>query len=70
MTPLFKRLAEQACRDIDLQYPGDAYPRALARRLIDDYVAELNKIKWISDDDGWNKAIASVRQEIKKRYLG
>ena len=70
MNDLARRIAQQASRDVDLTYPGDAYPSAIVRRLVEDYVLELNKVKWISDDDGWNKAIASVRQEIKKRYLG
>ena len=70
MNDLARRIAQQAARHTDLMYPGDAYPSAIIRRLVEDYVLELNKVKWISDDDGWNKAIASVRQEIKKRYLG
>jgi len=70
MNTLVRQLAEQAGRDVDLQYPGDAYPRALVRRLIDDYVAELSKVKWINDDDGWNKAVKAVQADLKKRYLG
>jgi len=70
MVPVLRQIAEQAAKDIDLNYPGDAYPRALARRLVEDYVLELNKVKWIGDDDGWNNAVKAIQADIKKRFLG
>lgn len=70
MNNLTRQIAQQAARDVDLSYPGDAYPKAIVRRLVEDYAAELNKIKWISDDDGWNRAIKAVQTDIRKRFLG
>lgn len=68
MNDLTKRIAQQAARDVDLSYPGDAYPNAIIRRLIENYVAELNKVKWIGDDDGWNKAVKAVQSDMKKHF--
>jgi hypothetical protein len=70
MNDLSRRIAQQAARDTDLMYPGDAYPTAIIRRLVEDYVTELNKIKWLKDDDGWNQAVKAVQGDIKKRFLG
>jgi len=70
MNDLTKRLAQQAARDVDLMYPGDAFPRAVIRRLVEDYVLELNKLKWVGDDDGWNQAVKAIQADIKKRFLG
>ena len=65
-----RRIAQQAARDVDLTYPGDAYPSAIIRRLVEDYVLELNKLKWIGEDDGWNQAVKAIQTDIKKRFLG
>ena len=70
MNDLARRIAQQAARDVDLTYPGDAYPNAVIRRLVEDYVLELNKLKWVGDDDGWNQAVKAIRADIKKRFLG
>ena len=70
MNELARRIAQQAARDVDLSYPGDAYPNAIVRRLVEDYVLELNKVKWIGDDDGWNQAVKTIQADIKKRFLG
>ena len=70
MNDLTRRIAQQAARDVDLTYPGDAYPNAIVRRLVEDYVLELNKVKWIGDDDGWNQAVKTIQADIKKRFLG
>ena len=70
MNDLTRRIAQQAARDVDLSYPGDAYPNAIVRRLVEDYVLELHKVKWIGDDDGWNQAVKTIQADIKKRFLG
>ena len=70
MNDLTRRIAQQAARDVDLSYPGDAYPNAIVRRLVEDYVLELNKVKWIGEDDGWNQAVKTIQADIKKRFLG
>jgi hypothetical protein len=70
MNDLARRIAQQAARDTDLMYPGDAYPGAIIRRLVEDYVLELNKLKWVGDDDGWNQAVKAIQADIKKRFLG
>ena len=70
MNELARRIAQQAARDVDLTYPGDAYPNAVIRRLVEDYVLELNKVKWIGDDDGWNQAVKAIQLDLKKRFIG
>ena len=70
MNDLARRIAQQAARDVDLSYPGDAYPNAIVCRLVEDYVLELNKVKWIGDDDGWNKAVKTIQTDLQKRFLG
>ena len=70
MNDLARRIAQQAARDTDLMYPGDAYPNAVIRRLVEDYVLELNKVKWIGDDDGWNQAVKTIQADLQKRFLG
>jgi len=69
MTPRLRDLAQRAARDIDLTYPGDAYGRALARRIVEDFVQELGKVRWMVEDDGWDKAIKAVQKELNSRYL-
>lgn len=69
MTPRLRDLAQRAARDIDLTYPGDAYGRALAGRIVEDFVQELGKVRWMGDDDGWDRAIKAVQTELKTRYL-
>jgi hypothetical protein len=68
MNAHLRNIAEQAARDIDLTYPGDAYPNALAKRIIKDLTTEFAKIKWIKDDEGWERAIKSVSNELSQRY--
>jgi len=68
MNDLTRRIAQQAARDVDLSYPGDAYPNAIVRRLVENYVLELKKVKWIGDDDGWNKAVKAVQDDMKKHF--
>lgn len=63
-----KNLASKAARNIDLAYQGDAYPQELARLIVQDLVAEFNKLKWAGEDDGWDRAIKAVQREIQSRY--
>ena len=69
MTPRLRDLAQRAARDIDLIYPGDAYGRALAGRIVEDFVQELGKVRWMGEDDGWDRAIKAVQKELNSRYL-
>ncbi|NDG29733.1 hypothetical protein EB118_06525 [bacterium] len=63
-----RTLAQRAARDIDLTYPGDAYPSRLSDLLIKDLVDELNKVKWLGEDPGWDQAIKAVQKELQSRY--
>lgn len=38
-----------------------------AQEELFDLRKELNRITWIGADEGWNKAIEAVREEIAKR---
>ena len=68
MNTLLRTLAEKASRKIDLTYPGDAYPEALTTLILSDLHDELGKVKWMGDDEGWEKCIKAVREEITRRY--
>lgn len=61
-------IAERACRQIDLTYPGDALPSAMAHHLLKDLYEELGKMKWMGEDEGWDRAIKAVREELATRY--
>lgn len=63
-----RKIAEKASRDIDLTYPGDAFPAALTKLIVKDLCEELQKVKWLGDDEAWDKAIKSVSKEISERY--
>lgn len=68
MNPHLKNLAAKAARNIDLAYQGDAYPQELTRLIVSDLVDEFNKLRWAGEDDGWDRAIKAVQQEIRRRY--
>jgi len=68
MNDHLRNIATKASRDVDLVYMGDAYARSLTKAIIKDLTDDLSKIKWVGDDDGWNKAIDAVKAELKKRY--
>lgn len=68
MKPIVEQIAEKACKQIDSGYKDMALCRAMVRELIKDLDQEFNKVKWIGDDDGWNRAIEAVRKEVKNRY--
>lgn len=63
-----RTIAEKASRNIDLTYPGDAFPSALTKLIINDLTTEFAKVKWMGEDEGWERAIKAVSEEIKKRY--
>ena len=65
---LLRTLAEKASRKIDLTYPGDAFPEALTTLIMSDLYEELGKMKWMGEDEGWDKAIKAVKEELTKRY--
>jgi len=68
MNSHLRSLAERAARDIDLAYPGDAFPNAIVKHIVKDLTAEFAKVKWMGDDEGWERAVKAVSEEIKKRY--
>jgi len=68
MNTHLRTLAERASREIDLTYPGDAFPSALAKLIVKDLIDDLSKVKWLGDDPGWDKAIDAVKKELKQRY--
>jgi hypothetical protein len=68
MNTHLRTLAERASREIDLTYPGDAFPSALAKLIIRDLNSEFAKVKWMGDDEGWERAIKAVTKEISDRY--
>lgn len=67
MTNLDKILND-SIKGIDSAYKDMAVCRSIVKHVIKDLDSELSKIKWVSDDEGWNKAIEAVRKELKQRY--
>ena len=68
MNSHLRTIAERAARDIDLAYPGDAFPNALAKHIVKDLTTEFAKVKWMGDDEGWERAIKAVVKELAQRY--
>lgn len=68
MNQHLRKLAEQAARNVDLNYPGDAYPSAIAKEIVRDLTTEFTKIKWAGEDEAWDKAVAAVIKEVSTRY--
>ncbi|NBR62619.1 MAG: hypothetical protein EBT86_13560 [Actinobacteria bacterium] len=68
MNSHLRMLAQTASRRVNLTYPGDAYPAELARTMVSDLDNELGKLKWAGEDEGWDRAIKAVREELARRY--
>ena len=62
------KILSDSIKGIDSAYKDIAVCRSIAKHIIKDLDNELSKIKWVGDDDGWNKAIEAVRKELKGRY--
>jgi len=61
-------ILKDAIKNIDSAYKDMAVCRSIAKHIVKDLANELTKIKWVGDDEGWNKAIEAVRKELKTRY--
>lgn len=68
MNSLLRQLSTSACSKINLNYPGDALPSALATAILKDFHDELGKLKWSGHDESWDLAIEAVRKELNNRY--
>jgi len=68
MNAHLRTLAQRASREIDLTYPGDAFPGALTKLIVKDLIDDLNKVKWLGEDPGWDKAMDAIKKELKQRY--
>lgn len=63
-----EKILTDAIRGIDSAYKDMAVCRSIAKHIVKDLDTELSKIKWVGDDEGWNKAIEAVRSELLNRY--
>jgi hypothetical protein len=63
-----EKILTDAIRGIDSAYKDMAVCRSIARHIVKDLDTEFSKIKWVGDDEGWNKAIEAVRRELLNRY--
>jgi len=63
-----EKILTDAIKGIDSAYKDMAVCRSIARHIVKDLDSEFTKIKWVSDDEGWNLAIEAVRREILNRY--
>lgn len=68
MNQHLRKLAEQAAKDINLGYQTDSYTNAITKLIVRDLKQEFAKIKWVGEDDDWNKAIEAVVKEVSTRY--
>lgn len=68
MNNLARKLAQDASRKVDLIYPGDAYPATLIKLITQDLTDEFKKVKWMGDDESWEKAVKAVIKEVETRY--
>lgn len=62
------KILSDSIKGIDSAYKDMAVCRSIAKHIIKDLDSELSKIKWVGDDEGWNKAIEAVRKELNNRY--
>ena len=65
---LIERIAEASARQISSGYKDIALTRAIINQVVLDLSGEFKKIKWMSDDEGWNNAIEAVQRELQNRY--
>lgn len=63
-----EKILSDSIKGIDSAYKDMAVCRSIAKHIVKDLDTELSKIKWVSDDEGWNKAIEAIRTELKTRY--
>jgi hypothetical protein len=63
-----EKILSDSIKGIDSAYKDMAVCRSIAKHIVKDLDTELSKIKWVSDDEAWNKAIEAVRKELKTRY--
>jgi hypothetical protein len=62
------KILTDSIKGIDSAYKDMAVCRSIAKHIVKDLDNELSKIKWVGDDEGWNKAIEAIRTELKTRY--
>lgn len=62
------KILSDSIKGIDSAYKDMAVCRSIAKHIVKDLDSELSKIKWVGDDEGWNKAIEAVRKELMNRY--
>ena len=63
-----ERILTESIKGIDSAYKDMAVCRSIAKHIVKDLESEFSKIKWVGDDEGWNKAIEAVKKEIRGRY--
>lgn len=63
-----EKILSDSIKGIDSAYKDMAVCRSIAKHIVKDLDTELSKIKWVSDNEDWNKAIEAVRKELKTRY--
>ena len=68
MNQRLRNIAQASARSIDLSYPGDAFPAALTKNIIKDLKQEFRTIKWMGEDEGWDRAMQAVIKELENRY--
>jgi len=60
-----RSIIDKSLKETNVAYNGDALPNAIIRNFISAFDTELQKTKWIRDDEPWNDAIIAIRKELK-----
>jgi hypothetical protein len=63
-----RTIIDKSCKDIGLIWTGDALPASIIRNVIADLDNELGKLKWVGQDEGWNRAVEKIREELRDIY--
>lgn len=63
-----RTIIDKSCKDIGLIWTGDALPASIIKNVIADLDNELGKLKWVGQDEGWNRAVEKIREELRDIY--
>jgi len=63
-----RSIIDKSAKDIGLIWTGDALPASVIRNVIADLHNEFGKLRWVDQDEGWNRAVEKIREELKSIY--
>lgn len=63
-----RKIIDKSAKDVGLVWTGDALPIAVVRNVLADLDNELGKLKWVGENEDWNRAVEAIRKELKDIY--